>query len=195
MTIRNTLLASVLLASAALAQPVLAQATFTTGAQVSDTAGGAVGTITSVEGEFVVLKTNKHEVRLPKSSFTAVDDGFIMAMTQAQVNAAVEQSLAKADTLVTAGAMVRDTSGNFVGSVQKVDGDLATLRLSTGTLVALPVSAFGPGASGPVIGMTAMELEAAGAASAATTTPAATATEAAAEVSATAAVEGTEAGE
>jgi hypothetical protein len=92
------------------------------------------------------------------------------------VNAAVEQSLAKADTLVTVGAMVRDTSGGFVGSVQKVEGDLATLRLSSGTLVALPVSAFGPGASGPVIGMTAVELEAAGAASAAATPPAADAT-------------------
>lgn len=176
MTFRKTILVSAALLASAALQPAFAQATFSTGANVSDTAGGAVGTITSVEGDYVVLKTDKHEVRLPKSSFTAVDNGFIMAMTQAQVNAAVEQSLAKADSLVTVGAMVRDTSGDFVGSIQKVEGELATLRLSSGSLVALPVSAFGPGASGPVVGMSAAELEAAGAASAAAATPATDAT-------------------
>src|SRR3546814_14365775 len=80
-----------------------------------------------------------------------------MAMTQAQVNAAVEQSLAKADNLVTVGAMVRDTSGGFVGSIQKVEGELATLKLAGNSLVQLPVSALGSGTSGPVIAMTAAE--------------------------------------
>lgn len=159
MTIRKTFLVSAALLASAALQPALAQATFATGAKVNDTAGGAVGTITSVDGEFVILKTDKHEVRLPKSSFTSVEDGFIMAMTQAQVNAAVEQSLAKADNLVTVGAMVRDTSGGFVGSIQKVEGELATVKLAGNSLVQLPVSAFGSGPSGPVIAMTAAELQ------------------------------------
>lgn len=159
MTIRKTILVSAALLASAAMQPAFAQASFATGAKVSDTAGGNVGTITSVDGEFVVLKTDKHEVRLPKTSFTAVDDGFIMAMTQAQVNAAVEQSLAKTDNLVTVGAMVRDTSGGFVGSIQKVEGELATVKIGGDTLVQLPVSAFGPGPSGPVIAMTAAELQ------------------------------------
>ena len=168
MTIRNTLLVSAaMLASAALAQPALAQtapaaaqAAMTVGAKVADTAGGEVGTITSVDGEFVILKTDRHEVRLPVASFTAVEDGYIMAMTRAEVNAAVEQTLASADNLLTVGAMVHDTSGGVVGSVEKVDAQFATVKLASSTLVQLPVSAFGPGQSGPVIAMTAAELEA-----------------------------------
>ena len=180
MTIRNTFLVSAaLLVSAAAAGPALAQAapaapaSFSVGAKVSDTAGGSVGTITKVDGGFVILKTNKHEVRLPKASFTAVDDGFIMAMTQAQVNAAVEQTLAKADNLLTVGAMVRDTHGGFVGSIQAVDDQFATVKLASNNLVKLPVSAFGPGASGPVIAMTAAELDVQASAATAAATPAA----------------------
>ena len=118
MTIRNIFLVSAaMLASAALAQPALAQtapaaaqAAMTVGAKVADTAGGEVGTITSVDGEFVILKTDRHEVRLPVASFTAVEDGYIMAMTRAEVNAAVEQTLASADNLLTVGAMVHARS-------------------------------------------------------------------------------------
>ena len=160
MTIRNTFLVSAAMAQPAMAQAApAAQASFTAGAKVSDTAGGAVGTITSVEGDFVTLKTNKHEVRLPKSSFTAVKDGFIMAMTQAQVNAAVDQSLAKAEALVAVGAMVRDTSGGMVGPIQEMDAQFVTLKLPN-ALVKLPRSAVAATPRGPVIAMTAAELTA-----------------------------------
>ena len=95
MNFRSKLILIGLAATAAAFQPAAAQtapaaAGFTAGAKVADTAGGEVGTITSVDGDFVILKTDKHEVRLPKTSFTAHEGGFIMAMTRDQVNACVE---------------------------------------------------------------------------------------------------------
>ena len=42
----------------------------TVGMTVKDTSGGVVGTVTKVEPGFVVVKTDKHEVRLPATSFT-----------------------------------------------------------------------------------------------------------------------------
>ena len=100
---RKTLLT--LLASAALAQPgaaqeAQAQASFASGATVSDTAGGAVGTITSVDGEFVVLKTDKHEVRLPSNAFTPHEGKLLFAMTQAELNAQVEAAAAQAQAQI-----------------------------------------------------------------------------------------------
>src|SRR3546814_19390633 len=85
MTIRKTFLVSAALLASAALQPALAQASFASGAKVSDTAGGAVGTIPSVDGEFVILKKDKNAFRLPTASFTSVEDGLLQAMIQAQV--------------------------------------------------------------------------------------------------------------
>src|SRR5688500_3759619 len=54
------------LAAMTLAAPSIAQ---TAGMQVVDTTGGAVGTVVSVSGDNVVIKTDKHQVALPKTSF------------------------------------------------------------------------------------------------------------------------------
>ena len=160
MIVRNRLFLSLSLAVAAAALPgsALAQ-TMTVGAKVADTAGGAVGTIAKVDGANVILKTDKHEVQLPASSFTAVEDGYIMAMTQAEVNAAVEQTLAKAAQAMTVGAVVKDTAGGTVGTIEAIDDQYVTVKLSKGA-VKLPRTAFAPTPGGPVIGMTAAELEA-----------------------------------
>jgi hypothetical protein len=148
------------------AQPIAAQTTAATanwsaGAKVSDTAGGEVGTIGKVDGDFVILKTDKHEVRLPKTSFTAANGGLIMAMTRDQVNAAVEQTLAQADQKITVGASVSGSEGAAVGTIDAVDDEMVTVKLTSGKLVRLPRSGVAPGPSGAVIGMTAAELEAA----------------------------------
>jgi hypothetical protein len=166
MKVRNTLILIGLAASAAALQPALAQsaaaaADFSAGAKVSDTAGGEVGTIASIDGDYVILKTDKHEVRLPKTSFTAHDGGFIMAMTRAQVNAAVEQSLASAAEKIVVGATVTGSQGATVGTIDALDDEYATLKLSSGKLVRLPRSGLAPGPNGAVIGMTVAELEAA----------------------------------
>jgi preprotein translocase subunit YajC len=159
--------AALLAGSLLAAQPITAQtaaaANWSAGAKVSDTAGGEVGTIAKVDGDFVVLKTDRHEVRLPKTSFTAANGGFIMAMTRAQVNAAVEQTLAQADQKITVGASVSGSQGAAVGTIDAVDDESVTVKLTSGKLVRLPRSGVAPGPSGAVIGMTAAELEAAAA--------------------------------
>ncbi len=174
MTLRNKFFLSTL-SAALLAAPVpaaaQADANFSAGAKVSDTQSGEVGTITSVDGDFVILKTDKHEVRLPKTSFTAHQGGFIMAMTRAQVNAAVEQTQAQAASTLVAGALVHGNEGGTVGTIDAIDDQFATIKLTSGKLVRLPRGAIAAGTNGALIGMTVAELEAAanaaGAASAA----------------------------
>jgi preprotein translocase subunit YajC len=159
------------LAGSALAmQPALAQeaaapaaASFSAGAKVSDTKGGAVGTIAQDDGNFVVLKTDKHEVRLPKTSFTAHNGGFVIAMTQAEVNAAVEKSLAEASEKLAVGANVSGSQGAKIGTIAAIDDEYVTLKLTSGKQVRLPRNGIAPGPDGGIIGMTAAELEAAAA--------------------------------
>jgi preprotein translocase subunit YajC len=157
--------ALLLAATAAPAQQAApaASAAFSAGAKVTDTAGGEVGTILREDGAFVILKTDKHEVRLPKTSFTAANGGFVMAMTRAEVNAAVEEALAEADKRIAPGATVSGSGGVTVGTIEAVEGEFVTLKLSSGKLVRLPRTGVAPGPNGAVIGMTAAELEAAAA--------------------------------
>lgn len=166
MNIRNKLVLIGLAATAAAFQPAAAQtapaaAGFSAGVKVNDTAGGEVGTIASVDGDYVVLKTDKHEVRLPKTSFTAHEGGFIMGMTRDQLNAAVEQSLASAAEKIVVGATVSGAQGAAVGTIDALDDQYATIKLASGKLVRLPRSGLAPGPNGAVIGMTVAELEAA----------------------------------
>ena len=175
-----------LLAGSALAQtaaPATATAPATeskvsTGATVTDTAGGTVGTIKSVEGGFAVLSTGSVEVRLPLTSFANGASGPVIAMTKAQVEAAASGATAdrqaKLAAQIAAGTTVMDASGGTVGKIEAVEGGFATVATEKNK-VKLPVSAFAAGPNGPVIGMTAAELDAAASAAA----PAAAASESA----------------
>jgi len=161
-----------LAAAGAAAQPAFAQAaqaSIAAGAQVKDTQGGDVGTVTRVDGQFVVLKTDKHEVRLPVSSFTAHQGHFIMAMTRDQLNAEVEKTKAQASAKLVAGAPVNGSQGGLVGTIDAIDDQYVTVKLTSGKLVRLPRSAVAPGPNGGVIGMTVAQLEAAAAAAAGST--------------------------
>ncbi|HEV2748506.1 MAG TPA: hypothetical protein VGW34_14570 [Allosphingosinicella sp.] len=155
------------LAGAATSQGAFAQAapaakpSIAAGARVSDTAGGEVGTITRVEGDHVILKTDKHEVRLPVSSFAAGQNGFVLAMTRAQVNAEVEKTLAAASANLAPGATVTGSAGGTVGTIEAIDAQFVTVKLASGTAVRLPRNAVAAGPNGAVIGMTVAELEAA----------------------------------
>ena len=164
MSISTKLFRSVLPALAlgcvALAQPALAQAP-AAGAQVRDTGGGEVGTITKVDGQFVILKTDKHEVRLPVSSFTAHEGAFLMAMTRDQLNAEVDKTLASASAKLVAGASVTGAQGGAVGTIDAIDAEFVTVKLTSGKLVRLPRRSVAPGPNGAVIGMSVAELEAA----------------------------------
>jgi preprotein translocase subunit YajC len=142
---------------------------------VLDTAGGTVGTIESVDGDFVVLATSKSKVRLPKTSFAMGPNGPVIAMTATQIDAAVAQAApppqaAASKAEVTQGAAVADMQGGSVGTVATVDAQFATVQLASGGKVRLPITAFGAGTNGGLrIAMTAQQLSAAAGASGAGT--------------------------
>jgi len=154
---RSSLVIGLALAAAS----VPAAAAVTAGAIVKDTSGGEVGTILRVEGDQLILKTDKHEVRLPVSSFTATETGALFGMTQAQLNAEIDKAQAAAAAQIVVGATVKGAAGNVVGTIEAVDSSLVTLKLVSGKSVRLPRSAVGGGPGGPVIGLTAAEIEAA----------------------------------
>jgi hypothetical protein len=144
-------------------EAVAAPVELAAGVTVRDTADGEVGTVISVEGDFVIVKTDKYEVRLPKTSFTTTPEGAIIALTRAQLNAGVEQAMAQAGPVLSTGATVRDVAGEVVGTVEEFDEEFATVALAGEEKVRLPVDAFARGQQGPVIGMTVAELQAAAA--------------------------------
>ena len=89
-----------------LASSTPATAAITAGATVKDTSGGVVGTITRVEGGNLVLKTDRHDVTLPVSSFTATDEGALFGMTRDQLNAEVDCSYIHGINVFPAGAFI-----------------------------------------------------------------------------------------
>jgi preprotein translocase subunit YajC len=144
-----------------------ATATVTAGAQVFDQTGGTVGRIDTVEGQFAVLATDKSKVRLPLTSFAKGDKGLVIGMTKDQIDAAASGAAASAQQdptkLVTVGATVKDTAGGTVGTVKQVDSQYALIATGKNE-VRLPITAFGAGTDGPVIAMTAAQLDQAAAA-------------------------------
>ncbi len=150
---------------AAAPAPVRATPVITTlgvGLAVVDSQGGAVGTITALAGDSVTVKTDKHQAQLPKSSLTLSDGKALFGLTQAQLNASVEQSLAAtAMAALKVGAAVRGTGGANVGTIDAVDAANVTIRLANGQRISIPRSGIAPAADGGgTIGITAAELEA-----------------------------------
>lgn len=152
-------------ASLALATPLAplaaqASSAITAGMPVVDAQGGAVGTVTGVTGDLVAVKTDRHEVSLPRASFTVDQGKLLFGMTQAELNAATEKSLAEAAAALVVGASVKGTDGVQVGTIDAIDAEFATIKLASGKLVRIPRSGLGAGAGGATIGSTAAQLEA-----------------------------------
>lgn len=150
---------SILCASAALAlggNAALAQAA--AGTKVVHTSGAEVGTVQAVEDGFYLVKTDKHDVRLPSSAFTPHEGKLLFAMTQAELNAQVEAAAAQAQAQIAPGAQVRGAAGTVIASIDAIDEQFVTLKLTSGELVKLPKAGVAAGPEGPVIGMTDVEL-------------------------------------
>jgi len=143
-----------------------AQPGITAGAKVHDSAGGDVGTVTKVDGQFLVLKTDRHEVRLPVTSFTPHNGALLFGMTRDQLNAEVDKTLAAAAAKLVPGATITGSQGGTVGTIAAIDDQFVTVNLSSGKKVRLPRAAIAAGPNGAVIGMTVAELEAAAGAAA-----------------------------
>jgi preprotein translocase subunit YajC len=155
------LLAAFASISLALANPAVAQADpFAVGTQVVDANGGAVGTVTAVNGDVVTVKTDKLEANLPKASFAPNEGKLLIGNTQAELNALIEKEKAAADAALAVGAPVKDSAGASVGTIEAIDAEFVTLKLASGKSVRLPRTGIAGSANGAVIGTTLAELEA-----------------------------------
>ncbi|HYI05929.1 MAG TPA: hypothetical protein VD858_13635, partial [Reyranella sp.] len=133
--IRKSLLNLAALGLLAAAAPVAAQApaaSISAGMTVKDTAGGVVGTVAGVDGQYLTVKTDRNEVRLPVTSFTPVDGALLFGMTRDQLNAEVDKAKAAADAKVVVGAAVTGAGGASVGTIEALDGEFVTLKLTSG---------------------------------------------------------------
>ena len=148
-------------ASLALASPVFAQTGgFTVGAQVLDGKGDPVGTITAINGDVVTVKTDKVEANLGKASFAQQDGKLYIGNTQAELNALIEQQNAAAAASLAVGAPVKGTGGAAIGTIEAIDSEFVTLKLTSGKSVRIPRSGIAGSAEGAVVGLTLADLEA-----------------------------------
>lgn len=135
--------------------------TFGVGMPVVDTQGDAVGTITAVSTESVTVKTAKHQAELPKTSLTISEGKALFGLTQADLDASVERTLATMSSGLKVGATVKGAGGVSVGTIDAVETENVTIRLSGGLRISIPRSGIKVDAEGGgVIGLTAAELEA-----------------------------------
>jgi len=130
---------SVIVASSALglSAPAFAQA-IVPGMQVVDSAGGTVGTVKSLNGDNLLVKTDKHEVQVPKTSFSLNGGKLLFGMTQAELDAAAEKALTTASASITAGATVKGIGGTEVGKIEAVADGKGAIALSAGQKIQVP---------------------------------------------------------
>lgn len=129
------------------------------GTQVVDTAGNPVGTIYSVKGDQLVVETDKLKVALPANSFTPSEGKLLFALTRDQLNQQTEAALAEANAKLAAGASVYGQSGTLAGTIDAIDAEFVTVKLTSGKLVRLPRNGIAASDKGAVLGVSAAELE------------------------------------
>ena len=155
-------IAFVLAALALPATPAIAQA-ITVGMQVTDTTGAPVGTVTGIQGDNVLVKTDKYTAALAKTSFTPSKGKLLYAISQAQLDAEIEKSLAAADASVKAGASVKGSGGSVVGTIEAADAEMVTIDVGgdANKKLKLPRSGVRGNPDGTVtIGLSAEEVQA-----------------------------------
>ena len=168
-TARFALLIAALPLAAGAASPASAQAAapaVAVGAAIVDPAGAPIGSVSALKDGLATVKTDKHEVQIPVTSFGAGTSGtVVLGVTRDTINAQVEKSLAAASANVKIGAAVTGAGGAGVGTIAAIEGDLVTIKLASGKSVKLPSKGVAGTANGAAIGQTAAELDAAVAAS------------------------------
>lgn len=145
------------------AAPAIAQAPagITVGMQVSDASGGTVGTVKAIQGANLLVETDKHEALLPKTSFSVSGGKLLFGMTQAQLDAQIEQSLSAASAAIVAGATVKGLAGAPVGTIDSVADGKVTITLQDGKKIAVTQQGLRGNPDGTVtIGYSAEQLEA-----------------------------------
>ena len=146
-------------APAAVAQTAAAQSQVRVGMEVVDTYSRPVGTVTAIRGQELTIKTDRHEARLPISSFTPDKGQLLFALTRNQLNAQIDRELAAAKASLVAGAQVLGKGGNVAGRIQAIDDASVTIELTGGDLIRLPRTSVAPASNGVVLGVSVEELQ------------------------------------
>jgi len=160
MNVRKVLAFSAAALALPLAVPALAQSTLHVGATVTDPQGGTVGTITAIDGATLTLHTDRHDIPLPVTAFTATPTTVLFGMTQAALDTAFEQAAAAAAQAFQVGAVLHDNSGAVVGPITVLEADTATVQIGANVL-RVPRGALQAGHGGLVINATLAQLQAA----------------------------------
>ena len=158
MILRKILVSSALGAALLVSMPAAAE-TLRVGARITDPQGGEVGTITAVDGQYVTVRTDRHETRLPVTSFTPTETTILFALSRDQLNSQIDQALAQAQQAVQVGAIVRDRHGAAIGPVETVDAETVTVKFGE-QQVRFPRASLAPGQDGLVVGLTVADLRA-----------------------------------
>lgn len=131
----------------------------TVGTNVVDDAGNPVGDIISIQGSDVIVRTNRHEARIPRSSLWVNRGRVVLSMTRAQLNAAVDRLTPPPPVQIAPGIVVLGSEGAVAGTIEAVEQDNIILRLTSGQSVSIPRAAVGATAEGGVMSITAEELQ------------------------------------
>lgn len=157
--VRGAFVALALMAAA----PTVAQtapAQLKVGTAVTGPAGLPVGTVVTVTDRDAVVRTDKHDVRLPLASFRVDPKGAVIGATRDQLNAGIEEAVAKLNQSMVAGASVFDTAGGLVGTIDKIEEGFVTITLPSGRSARLARGDFSMGRTGLLLGLTAAQIEA-----------------------------------
>lgn len=157
--VRALMLSAAIACWAPTAASAQASSVINPGMQVVDPSGAAVGMVVSVKGNELTIKTDKHEVLLPATSFTRSEGKLLFALSRAQLNAQTEQAINEANAKLVAGTSVYDQGGTLAGTIDAIDDTTVTMKLTSGQLVRMPRKAIAPGTRGAVLGISAAELQ------------------------------------
>ena len=130
------------------------------GAKVGDPTGADVGVITAIKDDVVTVKTDRSEAQLGRGSFQEFNGLLLISMTRAQLNAAVDEQKAKSAASLAVGAPVKGKGGTGLGTIEAIDDQFVTLKLTSGKQVKIARSGIAAAPDGAVVGVTAAELEA-----------------------------------
>ena len=151
----HRLIPSLAIAALAFATPALA-APILPGTQVVDTKGQQVGTVSAVNADSTItVNTGTHQVSLPVTSFTPNKGALLFALSRAELDAK-----AAADESVAVGKPVKGTGGTLLGTIEQLDDQFATLKLTSGQSIKLPRNGISGEATGAVAGISLEQLQA-----------------------------------
>lgn len=134
--------------------------------------GEVVGIVETMADGIVTVDTGKHKAPLPADVFGTSEKGPSITVTQAQINAMLDEQIAAAaaqrDAALVAGVMVHTAGDLMLGNVKSVEGDDVVVEIESGP-VAMKREHFAINANGTLIALFTLEqIEAAAEAAAAT---------------------------